>query len=227
MGRSALRDAAPNSVGPRSANIPSPRAAPRAAKSVEPRDEPQGLGPAGRAARLASPRSGGERGVEGGRVKGGAVQPRLPRGYLTAQQPQPRRRGATPQHALRTCPARGGPARDPGQLPDGGAQRWEHGKHVEGGGWEREHLAPGAPRRRPHVAVTPGAPPPNTPSPSHQASPPCPPPASAARARLQTPTMAPSHIHPGPTPPTCSHCRHPREGRGPDVRPVARGNPRV
>lgn len=110
---------------------------------------------------------------------------------------------------------------DPCAPPDGGTQRREHG---DGGDWETERLAPGSPRCWPHVAVTPGAPPPRTPSPLEPRAPPALPPGFPAASR-QTPTFVPSHpIHHGPTPPTCSHCRHPREGRGPDVRPVAKGN---
>lgn len=140
-------------------------------------------------------------GSAGGRGKGGAAQPRLPRGYLTAQQPRTR----TPQCSLRTCRARGR-ARGPRQTPKAAPRASSTGSKRAGVGRKNTWCQ----KRRPHVAVTPGAPPPRTPSPSHPAATPALLPPSAARP--QAPTVAPSHpTYPGPTPPTCFNCRHPRE----------------
>lgn len=64
------------------------------------------------------------------------------------------------------------------------------------------------------------------PLPPHTRLRPLPSPTSVACPK--TPTFAPSYpIRLSPkSPPTRSRCRHPREGRRPDVRPVAKGNQR-
>lgn len=206
MGRLAIsRNAAPNSAGPRSTSIVSHRPphvqpgpwCPETSPGAQERS-----GPSSPAA-LARPRSGGERrgAGEGGRSATPAPA-RL--SYCATASPAPP--GRTPQRALRTCRGRAGPARDPSSPPTAApgagsaAEHCEHREHAEGGGWEKEHLVSGVPRCRPHVAVTPGAPPPRTPSPSHQVAPPALSPPLPRRP--QTPGVAPSYpIHPGPKSP--------------------------
>jgi hypothetical protein len=71
-------DADRNCTGPRSSSITSPTPVPRAARSMVPRDEPQGLSPGGQVPPPLSPAAFTARAVAksaGGRGKGGEAQP--------------------------------------------------------------------------------------------------------------------------------------------------------
>lgn len=237
MGRPAIMRCCPQPCGTQVHQHRLPIAGPTCSQASG--AQRRALGPGSRTAPPAPRRSPARAvaGSAGGRGKGGAVQPRLPRGYLTAQQPRPRRPGAPrsapcaparqeqgqplTQAALRRRrPAPGAleARRAPGARRARRARRgWGLGEETPGA---RGSSAPAA--RGCHTWRAPAS----HPFPLTPGCAPCPLPTSAARPK--TPTFAPSYpIDPSPkSSPTCSHCRHPREGKRPDVRPVAKGNRR-
>lgn len=161
---------------------------------------------------------GGER--EGGKGRSAAPAPALLSYCATASAPRP---GSTPQRALRTCRWPRGQSWTSGSLPHrtppppraGESQRTVTTRA------ERTPDAPG--QHRPHVAVIPEASLPSTPSPFlPRVYPVLPQPFTAECP--QVPTVVLSHpIHFSITPPPAPNYRHPSEGKGPDVRPAAKG----
>lgn len=146
--------------------------------------------------------------------------------YCATASPAPPRR--TPQRALRTCPVRAGPVTDPGSPPTAAPSAGNTGSTENtprAGAGRRNTWRPGLPGAgrtwlshlvRPRLA----------PPPPHTGLRPLPSPRVCHAPRNPNRRFLPPHPSRSQSPPTCSHCRHPREGKGPDVRPVAKGNRR-
>lgn len=164
---------------------------------------------------------GRARGGEGGNGRSAAPAPALLSYCATASAPRP---GSTLQLALRTCPSPKGQSCTRVSAPPN-PPRSLHGQWSPSTQWPhglREHLTPRGSNGRTwlsyleHPCLAPLRPPcPGSTLPSRSPLPP-----SAPKSQPSSfPTRSISVPHPPPAP----NYRHSSEGKGPDVRPVAKG----